>query len=631
MRSISATLQAAIAARSRRPHVTVSAARRWGGVPTLAWELIAAGSEAPGPITLAQLGDGRIARGRIDAVGRFWIQVISSPGASSPWSAWPITLGSGASTAIALWAQGATLHAAWATATAIAAATKAGGKTLLLWDDGPDVRYAVRAAGSGAWGPPATALTLGGACTGLACHYSGDFNCLVTGSNLTGHKYLWQALFGDGYSQPIDTWSGLSDLLLADAGSAVSYHTPSLTLADTYRLVLCEDYAGRPPGSRLYGSHHQPGQDIINQLWREPIPFNSTAPGGAALAYTTGSSVYLATSSAVWRAPATPTAQVLTADVRRIATTIGLFSGQAEIELENHSGQYATLGTGANEQLTLGSELTISLGYRTPAGDEASEIPHVWLAGWEHRSDQPNRATRTLIARDAWRLLSRWTARRSFRWATGQANVYQLLSFVCARAGLPLTTENASPDLSDLSPAFAIYPGDSGLALVQRLLALVPDYLRMRPFGAVVGAISADDAPVWTWGATYPILSGRYRQAIRHFNHVQLHGNEVLGEAFDWTEIATATSRLQQIHDLNVGTIALAQSRADAYLRDETVEREADTITVPVHPGLEILDPIAVTDALAGLSATGRRVLGLTTLYDPGQGWYDQIITAGGA
>lgn len=660
MRTLSATLLAAMAERVRRPALTLTVERRFGGVALLDWTLLGQGHEAPGPVALAQLTNGAIVRARIvPGTGQVFVQSIPSPGAGAPWTRWPVVLragGDGAARAIALWTTsggvaavraladgrvivaesidgGTTWSGAVTLATtapppaAVAGAAKPDGTTLVIWDTGSSLRYRVRT--GGVWGAEGEAASLGGACTGLAAHHRDDFAVLVAGRDAAGDSYLWQAFYGDGGPYPAGTWSGLDPILPAGAGSAVQYADPTLAFADTYRFFYREASTNTPPRQRVYWSHHQPGEDIVSGWWRDPAPFAADTPYGPALAYTTGDHAYLAMYNAVWRAAIVPEIHDLSADLRRVVASYRLFGGWATIDLANDGGRYPHPDAAAGAPVAIGAQLALSLGYQTAAGAETSAFPPLWVTATEYRSDRPNRADFVLTAEDAWWILGRWTARRSFAWAVGERNVYQLLAFLFARAGLPFTTENASADLADLAPAFTIHPGDTGMQVARRLLALVPDYLRMRATGAVAGDLAPAGSPLAAWGAGVPLLAARFRSAVRHFNQIQLYGDGVTGEAFDFAEIGRVINRLHQVHDRNVTTIDLAASRAAAYLRDETLQATTDTITIPVHPGLEILDPVAVTDARAGLTDAPRRVLGLALTYDPARGRYDEEITLG--
>lgn len=94
-----------------------------------------------------------------------------------------------------------------------------------------------------------------------------------------------------------------------------------------------------------------------------------------------------------------------------------------------------------------------------------------------------------------------------------------------------------------------------------------------------------------------------------------MFGDGPFVEGFDWPEIEDAYDRVRQTHDLNLNTVALAQDRASAELRHLAIASQGGSLVVPPNCGQELYDVVAITDALAGLSAAKRRVLGLSLRY----------------
>jgi hypothetical protein len=89
---------------------------------------------------------------------------------------------------------------------------------------------------------------------------------------------------------------------------------------------------------------------------------------------------------------------------------------------------------------------------------------------------------------------------------------------------------------------------------------------------------------------------------------------------------------LRQAHDRNMTTVALAESRADAMLRQSALGAMSGMITLPVNCGQELYDVVEVTDAGAGLSAARRRVLALAMRYSTGKRpVYEQDVALGAA
>jgi len=69
------------------------------------------------------------------------------------------------------------------------------------------------------------------------------------------------------------------------------------------------------------------------------------------------------------------------------------------------------------------------------------------------------------------------------------------------------------------------------------------------------------------------------------------------------------------VSDLNLTTVAEAEDRAQALLRQAAVSSPAGEIVVPVNCGQELYDVVSVTDARAGLAAAPRRVSGMSLRY----------------
>ena len=113
-------------------------------------------------------------------------------------------------------------------------------------------------------------------------------------------------------------------------------------------------------------------------------------------------------------------------------------------------------------------------------------------------------------------------------------------------------------------------------------------------------------------------------------NRVRVFGDSLFGESFDWREIVAAYDRLRQVADRNLATADEVSDRADAVLRKAEIESANGEVMVPVNCGQELYDVIEVSDAIAGLSAAKRRVLGLAWEYETGgRAVYRQRITLG--
>ena len=96
---------------------------------------------------------------------------------------------------------------------------------------------------------------------------------------------------------------------------------------------------------------------------------------------------------------------------------------------------------------------------------------------------------------------------------------------------------------------------------------------------------------------------------------MQVFGQSLMVEDFDWTGVGDIYDRLHQDHDRNLTSTAAAQDRADALLRHQEMQAADDEVLVPVNCGQELYDVVEVTDPRAGLSAARRRVLAMSLRY----------------
>jgi len=60
------------------------------------------------------------------------------------------------------------------------------------------------------------------------------------------------------------------------------------------------------------------------------------------------------------------------------------------------------------------------------------------------------------------------------------------------------------------------------------------------------------------------------------------------------------------------------------------IESVDGSILIPVNCGQQLYDVIDITDSRAGLEAARRRVNGLTLVYSPSRGEYQQRLLLGG-
>ena len=83
------------------------------------------------------------------------------------------------------------------------------------------------------------------------------------------------------------------------------------------------------------------------------------------------------------------------------------------------------------------------------------------------------------------------------------------------------------------------------------------------------------------------------------------------------------------MEDSNLDTVARAQQRGETCLRQSEIESTTGSLRIPVNCGQQLYDVIEITDSRAGLDAEKKRVLGLTLVYHPRRGEYEEILSLG--
>lgn len=645
MRTLVPDLLAAQKSASAVPYVQVWVSERIGNVRRLRWQRLYTGSEPDYHHAATMPADGSLLRARVDpAEDKLYYQRVTSPGAGSDFSVWTYLANVSGSAGIALTSEGSSVllfYVASDDATILvresddgglsfgapetvgvaagqvgwlAAGLKSDGTALLVYSVGATV-YRVKRV-SGVWGSASAWPHSAGSITGLACDYEGDFNLALTGTDSAGAARAWTVVYGDGSSQAADTWSELMELTGADVGSAMEFRAPSLGRPVVYRQFFVEKYTGSESYSRPLWTHLPQTANFIFNSWREPVPFDLDSEYGVAQA-SSASEAWLSTPAGVWQVSLSAPVVDLSADVLELTADAGPEDGRVRIVLRNDDGRYSDLMSGAYAVIRRGSEVSVNPGYVTASGVLTSTGPKYWIDGWEYETGDGG-ATFVLHARDAWAILESWRARRQYSWSAGDKSVFLILKFIFGRAGLEFGSLSNSSTMTGLRPSFTIHPGESGKTAVRRLLTMVPDLVMVSgEFGYVRNPLASDPAE-YDYGVDHVILRGRYGTLSTDFNRVQVFGDGVMVERFDWHGIDDVYDRLRQDHDLNLTDAGAAEERADALQRKADLGGEGGEIVVPVNCGQELYDVVAITDAAAGLSAARRRVMGMTLRYAAG-------------
>jgi len=666
MRSLTSTLLAAQKQAATTPYVKVEAKNKVAGVVRYDWSRLYTGSEDDCFHALTMPGDGSIIRVRITPPsdsGKLYRQRVPAPGPSSDFSQWTYTSQYDAAV-VACASLGAEVSIFWindvnrkvqrikstdygvnwgspevidysptSNINGLAAAYKSNGDLAIFFAD-QSTLY-VKKNISGEWQARSAWDKTTGNLSGVAAMYDADWNLLVTGKDSTGNYKLWSLIYGDGGDVAAGNWSALKEIVSAPSDGEFEYRQPFLDEPDVYRCFFVEKFTGSQAYNRPFWSRSVLDASFIDYLWREPVPFNFSSEYGLAIAHH-GDYCWLSSPAGVWRAKLTIQSLDLTADVLAVRQVLEETSGKLTVEMRNDEGQYASPGQGDLAILDTGCQLDFNPGYRTTAGGEVSSGQTFSLQAYEHTSSG-GKASLILHAENGWEAVATWRARHQFRWnkSSDQMSVKDILAFVLARVGLKLEVKSQSAVITGFYPDFTIGPNDRGEAIIQKLLSFVPDVLFIEGGrGYIVNPLSSDTS-VYSYGEEHCILEGRYKQGTWGLNRVQVEGYDtgseeiIVVDSFAWDEIDRLHDRLRQLEDSNIDTVAKAQQRGEAYLRQAEIESASGNILVPVNCGQQIYDVIDITDSRAGLTAEKRRALRLVLVYHPHRGEYSQQLWLG--
>jgi hypothetical protein len=200
---------------------------------------------------------------------------------------------------------------------------------------------------------------------------------------------------------------------------------------------------------------------------------------------------------------------------------------------------------------------------------------------------------------------------------------------------MKLEVKSQSSVITDYYPDFTIHPGNRGDSIIRRLLSFVPDVIFIEGNRACIVNPQSSDVSVYAYGKGHVILEGRYRNEAWGFNRVRVEGFEPLAgtaiivDSFSWNQIAMLHDRLTLVDDRNIDTVARAEERGDAYLREAEIGSAGGVIRVPVNCGQQLYDVIDITDAQAGLSEEKSRIVAIMLDYLPERGEYEERMSLG--
>jgi hypothetical protein len=648
MRSLHSALLAAQTSATAKPYVRVEVMDKLGAAARFNWSRLYSGEEPDCHNDATMPGDGSLVRFR--GGGGIYRQRTANPGPGSDFSQWYYWGYTGSDVAIC--SEGAEVLAFWVQSSGWLRRRESGtygetwgdpiqmnyiggnyagyrvaacfnpsseGDAIVLYSNGATLYRRRRI--NGIWEAAAAWTNALSSISGIAVTYNGDWNVVVSGTDTGTGPGVWTCVLGDGYSMPPDSWSSLEGITIASVNSDIEFRAPSLDMPDIFRAFFVEQYSGIEAYSRPYWSHSLPNADFISNLWREPIPFNMSCIYGVALTHhpsPDGGYAWLCAPNSVWRAPISPASVDITDDVIEMRSEIRPFSGRLELALRNDDGRFNCIASPSAEgyaPIKKGSKVLLYLGYHTTEGPKTSPAPAFWIDGWEHVT-RGGRSEFILYARDGWAVLERWHARRQFTWQQGESNIFQLLRFLFARAGLEFSSLSYSSAIFQ-SPAFTIHPGESSATAVRRLLDMAPDVILFVTDTAYLKNPLSSEASSYSYGTAHAIFEGRYACGDQPVNRAQVFGSGRVTEDWGWDEVEVVYDRLAQVHDINLDTTEKAHQRGEAILREAEMEALSGHILVPMNCGQDLYDAIDITSPQAGLNASRRRALALNHTWMP--------------
>ncbi len=661
MRTLSSTLLSAQKQASHIPYVKLEALNKIAGVTRLDWVRLYSGQEDDYFHAVTMPGDGSLIRVRITPPSdsrKLYRQRVANPGPGSDFSQWTYTNQYNA-VIVAAAALGAEVSIFWIKSdrkiqrlkstdygvswggpelidyspttaiNGIAAAYKPNGDIALFFAD-QQTLY-IKKYSSGGWQTKASWDKTTGDLSGVATVYDNDWNLFITGKDSGGNFKLWSLIYGDGGDVPADTWADLKEFAQAPQGGDFEYHRAFMAKPDVIRCFYVEKFTGTEAYNRPFWSHSVLDAKFTDNLWHEPVPFDLSSEYGLAITHS-GNYAWLSNPAGVWRANLAISSLELTADVLSLRQETVEKSGKLTIELRNDDGRFTSLPP----PLAIGCQLDSSPGYTTSQGNEVSSGQSFILEAYEHTSSG-GKAGLILYAACGWSLTKYWQARYQLRWNkdSSEMSTKDILAFVLARAGLKLEVISQSSVITSFYPDFTISPNARGNTVIARLLSFVPDVLFIEGSYAFLVNPLAEDASVYSYGLSHPILEGRYQKAAWMLNRVQVEGYDsgadaaIITDSFSWDEIDRVYDKFRRLYDRNIDTVAKAEARGAAYLREAEIESASGLIRVPLNCGQQLYDVIDITDSRAGLSTEKKRVLGLILSFNPGRGQYEERLLLG--
>lgn len=651
-----------------RPYVIAQIRRKWGGVIRYDFENLYSGEEYDGRHASAMPGDGSLIRLRVTESGdsyKLYYQRVTSPTPESDFSTWTylsifdVTLVASCAYEAkvaqfyidsdkkiqfrestdngANWGSWTLLGYSPTTAVyGMDTAYKANGDIALFYIDQATVHIRKRL--SGEWQDVAAWDKSTGNLSGLSVYYHQDWNLVITGLDSSAKKMLWTLIYGDGGLVAADTWSDLEIIIERGATEPYTYRSPCVRRPDTTRLYFVEQFTQEENLNHIWYSHMPPAANFDDVAWLEPVPTEPQSVFGLAFCQL-GSYAWLTNANKVYRASATDdvldiSSRLLIMDMRQYPE---IQKGYLKLVVNNTNNWYSNFAR-------IGDEITIGIGYQTPAGFECSLASSFWITKYKFESPPwyPLRVifpvgvigTLTLEAQDAWDFLKRYKTRRPYSWSVGEKSVKELLQFFFARSGLDFEVQSASDAALNFKPEFERGRGASYRTIIKALMKMIPDQLIFREAKVILRNPTTAEAVDWTYhnmlGTALLVFRGRYGSSAWDPNRAEVWTDTFMKQATNWPQVQMVRDRLSRVTTPTYPDTTRAGERADAELRkSEILTGEETWMHAPTNCGLEPWDKIQITDTVGGVSNLLRRVIRLKTYWSARIWGYHQTIVLG--
>ncbi len=587
-------------------------------------------------------GDGSLIRARIETDApnfKCFTSRVASPGAGSDYTAWvdqgavsihsKVALCSYSSFVylFALNIDGVTINykwsidngatwSAWGTVVVCGAtpghlaATFRPGVEITLFYEIAGVVSAVQYA-AGVWGAPAAWTNTLTNINGISAIYDNGSRIAIAGDSATSYG-VWICTYDNAHA-----WSALLTVVTAASGSSIWYYYPTLAKPSTFMLYFMEYHLNPEIYSQVRWTAEIASSIFADNLWHEPIGFNSTK-NSFTLIHNTGY-VWLVRTNQVLRASTASGLTDVSSDVLNVDANTTPRGGTMAVELRNDAGQYNA------HTFLVGAQLEIEFGYQVTTGSPYAAPSVYWIERLEHIREA-HKSSFIIHAVDCWGILKRTQARYQYIWAGGVETIQDILQWLFARSGIVMSVVSASATMTGQKPPFTIYANESMANAINRLMQKVPDLFYFRGNTAFCFNPLAADASVYAYGVAHPITEARFISTAGDHNSIAVYGTAIITYDWNFTEAELVWERFSQVHDLTLTTAAQAHARGAAEERRNELESLAGVITVPLQPAQELYDVIDVTETLVALAASKRRIGGMKHRYNTRKGEYSLSI-----